>query len=235
MASEPNNVLLVEDNPGDARLLHEMLKDVQGAQFNLTDVARLQDALELLRGQSFDIVLLDLRLPDSQGFDTFTRMSSEFPNVPIVVMTGLQDETVALRAVQEGAQDYLVKGQVDGEQLARSLRYAIVRHAAQRVRQESVATKRGRILGLWGAKGGVGTTTVALNVASALKCKRQECDCDGTQVCLWHILGPVVREPDRQSQPTRRYGARAHRPKGIGRMSFSFGRRRPGVVRPTES
>ena len=169
MSSKPNKVLLVEDNPGDARLLHEMLKDAASAQFELTDAGRLQDALELLGSQSFDIVLLDLRLPDSQGFDTFTRMRNEYPTVPIILMTGLQDETLALRAVQEGAQDYLVKGQVDGEQLARALRYAIVRHAAQQTRQEPVPATRGRILGFWGAKGGVGTTTVVLNIASALK------------------------------------------------------------------
>lgn len=171
MVSRPNKVLLVEDNPGDARLLHEMLKDAAEMQFELTDVGRLQDGLDLLAAQSFDIVLLDLRLPDSQGFDTFTRLKREAPNVPVVVMTGMQDETLALRAVQEGAQDYLVKGQVDGEQLARSLRYAIVRQAAQQARQDAASAKRGRVLGFWGAKGGVGTTTTVLNIASALKAR----------------------------------------------------------------
>ena len=169
MVSKPVKVLLVEDNPGDARLLHEMLKDVAEAQFDLTDAGRLNDALNLLGTQSFDIVLLDLTLPDSRGFDTFTQLHEHSPNVPVVVLTGLQDETVALRAVQGGAQDYLVKGQVDGDQLARSLRYSVARHATQQARQKSARTKRGRIVGFWGAKGGVGTTTVVLNVASALQ------------------------------------------------------------------
>ena len=171
MASRPITVLLVEDNPGDARLMHEILKDVTAAEFDLTDAVHLRDALDLLSKQSFDIVLLDLRLPDSQGFDTFTRLHDRVPNVPVVVLTGLHDETIALRAVQEGAQDYLVKGQVDGEHLARSMRYAVARHTTQQTHQETARVKRGRILGFWGAKGGVGTTTVALNIGAALKVK----------------------------------------------------------------
>jgi len=172
MASEAICVLLIEDNPGDARLVRELLRDAASAQFQVTDAQRLADGIACLSEAHFDIVLLDLRLPDSQGLDTFTRLHAQAPHVPIVVMTGLQDETIAVGAVQEGAQDYLVKGEVDSEQLSRAIRYAIARHATQvQLVQGLQMVKKGKVLGFWGAKGGVGTTTVVLNVACALRVK----------------------------------------------------------------
>jgi PAS domain S-box-containing protein len=138
MPPERIQVLMVEDNPGDARLLQLTLSEVTSAKFDLTCVDLLSSAMKSLSEQPFDAVLLDLSLPDSQGFDTFTKLHKRFPEVPIVVLSGLSDETLALRAVQEGAQDYLVKGQVNGADLiSRSLRYAIERKRTQEALQES--------------------------------------------------------------------------------------------------
>ena len=123
--------MLVEDNPGDARLLRELLKEPGGLRLELIQVERFSDALAALRADSFGVVLLDLSLPDAQGLETIGRLRSYADNVPIVVLTGLDDEEIAVRAVEEGAQDYLVKGQVDGSLLTRSLRYAIQRHRAE--------------------------------------------------------------------------------------------------------
>jgi PAS domain S-box-containing protein len=129
-------VLLVEDNPGDVLLLQEFLGDVTSAQFELTPVERLENALQVLAQQSFDLVLLDLSLPDSQGLETFVKIYGCAPLIPIIVLTGLDDETIAIRAMQEGAQDYLVKGQVDGNLLGRAIRYAIERKQAQETLQQ---------------------------------------------------------------------------------------------------
>ncbi len=124
-------ILLVEDNPGDARLLRELLKEPRASRLDLVHVDRFSEALKALGGDSFGVVLLDLSLPDAQGLETIGRLRSHADNVPIVVLTGLDDEEIAVRAVEEGAQDYLVKGQVDGSLLTRSLRYAIQRHRAE--------------------------------------------------------------------------------------------------------
>lgn len=129
--------LLVEDNPGDARLVKEALIDAQDAQFELTHFDRLRPALEELKKTSFDIILLDLSLPDETGLKTLYRTHSEAPNIPIVVLTGLSDHELALKALQEGAQDYLVKGQVESDLLSRSIRYAIERAQILEARKES--------------------------------------------------------------------------------------------------
>jgi two-component system cell cycle sensor histidine kinase/response regulator CckA len=131
MSSKPVRTLLVEDNPGDARLIGEMLAEVAKGQFDLVTVGRLSQALQSLFADNFGVVLLDLSLPDSQGLETFTRMQGQSTRTPIVVLTGLDDENLAVKAVQEGAQDYLIKGQVDGNLLVRSMRYAIERHAVR--------------------------------------------------------------------------------------------------------
>ena len=169
MGDEVVSILLVEDNPADARLIEEMLKDVPSGRFDLTHVERLADALQRVSERGFDVILLDLRLPDSEGFATYERTHAEAQDTPIVILSGMSDETLAVRAVQEGAQDYLVKGKVDGESLARSIRYAVVRHGTQArlLSQHRPQEKRGRVIGFVGAKGGVGTTTAVLNIASA--------------------------------------------------------------------
>jgi sigma-B regulation protein RsbU (phosphoserine phosphatase) len=120
-------VLLVEDDAEDARLFHAMLAHEAKHEFQLARVGRLAEAMGNLRGHDYDLVLSDLGLPDSQGLPTFRSLKAEAPQLPIVVLSGLEDEDVALEAVQEGAQDYLVKSQVNGPLLARAIRYAIER------------------------------------------------------------------------------------------------------------
>jgi signal transduction histidine kinase len=130
--------LLVEDNPGDARLIREMLREA-GAGHASVDIAhadRLASGLEHLASMGADVILLDLSLPDSSGFDTFSVLHTAAPGVPIVVLSGLDDESLAIRAVQEGAQDYLVKGQVDGGTILHALRYAIERQRLEQARYD---------------------------------------------------------------------------------------------------
>jgi two-component system, cell cycle sensor histidine kinase and response regulator CckA len=121
-------ILLVEDNPGDALLLQETLSEITLIELEWVHVERLADALKRLLREDFDVILLDLILPDSEGLDTFVQIHSQAPLIPIVVLTGMADETLAIRSMQAGAQDYLVKGQVSGSDLLiRSIRYAIER------------------------------------------------------------------------------------------------------------
>ncbi len=127
MNNQPINIMLVEDNPGDARLIGELLKDVRGGRYQLDHVGRLSEGTEHIKRGTVDVVLLDLGLPDCSGLDGVTTVKGIADQVPIVVLTGLDDEAVAVAAVKTGAQDYLVKGQVDGNLLWRSIRYAIER------------------------------------------------------------------------------------------------------------
>jgi DNA-binding NarL/FixJ family response regulator len=130
MSPEPIKVLLVEDNLGDARLLYEGMEEALPGQFQVTHVRRLSEALEFLWEDICNVVLLDLGLPDSHGLDTLVLVRAQAPDVPIVVLTGFEDEELGDQTLKEGAQDYLVKGQVDSRQLARSMRHAIARKAA---------------------------------------------------------------------------------------------------------
>jgi signal transduction histidine kinase len=136
MSERTIKVLLIEDNRGDARLIQEMLKEAATTRFELTHVDRLATGLQQLDDESFDLVLLDLGLPDSHGLDTFTKTQTQAPDVPIVLLTGLDDEAFALEAVREGAQDYLVKGHVDSHLLTRAVRFAIERHRAEEALRE---------------------------------------------------------------------------------------------------
>ncbi|WGV27345.1 hybrid sensor histidine kinase/response regulator [Halotia branconii] len=137
MAGEIIKVLLVEDNPGDVFLLQELLKEVTTVRVELQPVERLSEALECLVSKSFDVMLLDLSLPDSQGIETFLQATRQAKATPIIVLTGLDDETLALRAMQQGAQDYLVKGKVTGDLLVRSMRYAIERQRVEDALRQS--------------------------------------------------------------------------------------------------
>lgn len=119
--------LLIEDNPGDARLIELMLTGAAAGLFEVEKVDRLEKGLGRLAAAGIDVVLADLSLPDSHGLDTFTRLHAQAPQVPIIVLSGLNDTAVAVAAVHEGAQDFLIKGQVDGQLLARAIRYAIER------------------------------------------------------------------------------------------------------------
>src|ERR1700681_3138927 len=130
MNLEGISALLVEDNPGDARLFLELVRETGAEHLKLEHVDRLDAALARLSNDTFDVILLDLSLPDEQGLATLTRTHAHAPNVPIVVLTGLDDEALAVKAVRAGAQDYLVKGRVDGDLLIRSMRYATERARA---------------------------------------------------------------------------------------------------------
>jgi PAS domain S-box-containing protein len=125
------NILLVEDNPGDARLFEEALREIEPEDPQLERVARLSEAFARLKtGPAPDVILLDLGLPDSRGLETYRRLRRQAAAFPIIVLTGLDDTQMAQQALREQAQDYLVKGRVDGEQLARAIRYAIERKRA---------------------------------------------------------------------------------------------------------
>ena len=126
-----HKVLLIEDNPGDARLIREMIAEDPGALFQLEHAARLAQGLERLAAGDTGLVLLDLSLPDSLGLDTFARVYAHSPAVPIIVLTGNDDHNLALAAVKSGAQDYLVKARLDRELLLRSMHYAIERKRYQ--------------------------------------------------------------------------------------------------------
>jgi signal transduction histidine kinase len=131
MKKEPLQVLVVEDNAGDARLLREMFsKEIPGS-FEVTHLLRMSDALIHLAKRATDIVLLDMGLPDGHGLDTVRRARAVAPGVPLIVLTGLDDEALAAEAMREGAQDYLIKGQIENRALPRALRHAIERHRMQ--------------------------------------------------------------------------------------------------------
>lgn len=130
------NVLLVEDNGAEARLLQELLKGSINC-FNLVHVKRLQSALTQLEQQGFDVILLDLTLPDSQGLASLDTLLSYAPHLPIVVLTNTNDDELAVAAVRHGAQDYLVKRHVNPEVLVRSLQYAIERKQVSEALREA--------------------------------------------------------------------------------------------------
>jgi len=124
-------VLLVEDNPGDARLMRIFLAEAGSSAMELKHFACMSDAVNHLQRGGVDVVLLDLGLPDAQGLGGLRQMHSIAPGVPLVVLTGLDDETTAAQALQEGAQDYLIKGQIESHGLLRALRYAMERQRMQ--------------------------------------------------------------------------------------------------------
>jgi diguanylate cyclase len=124
-------VLLVEDNRGDARLVQELLKEADNGRFAVSHVERLADARERLMETGVGCVLLDLSLPDASRLEALMQLRAAAPDVPIVILSGLQDELLAVKAVQEGAQDYLVKGRVDGHAIGRSITYAVERKHAE--------------------------------------------------------------------------------------------------------
>ncbi len=124
-------VLLVEDNPGDARLVEILLSEVGTTSFEITHAERLSEALEHLSRSEYDVILLDLSLPDSSGVETVDQMRAAVHHMPVVVLSGQDDEDTALRAIQGGAEDYLLKGHGDGGLIARSIRYSIERKRSE--------------------------------------------------------------------------------------------------------
>jgi PAS domain S-box-containing protein len=142
MSNKPINILLIEDDPGDADYIREMLSEDKNSSFKMEWVDRLKTGLNSLSDSSFDIVLSDLSLPDSHGLDTFIKVHTQRPEMPIIVLSGLEDEIKAINAVKEGAQDYLVKGQVDNNLLKRSIYYAIERKQVEKKLKEETSLSR---------------------------------------------------------------------------------------------
>ncbi len=141
MNEERVRILLVEDDPDDVYVMRNLLCDRWGGPFELVNVELLSMAIDRCQEETYDVILLDLGLPDSNGLETFFSIYAHAGNVPIVVLSGYSDERAAIKAVQAGAQDYLVKGQLNDRLLIRSLRYAIERnrryHAEEALRDTS--------------------------------------------------------------------------------------------------
>jgi two-component system cell cycle response regulator len=157
-------ILLVEDNPGDARLLREALGEIAGVTFELTVIETLARALETLSARAFDIGLLDLGLPDARGLEVVRRIHSKAPDMPLVVLSALTDEKVAVQSLHEGAQDYLVKAEFHGSSLWRALRYAMERqHLQLELRNLSLVDD---LTGLSNRKGFLNLANHHVNVAS---------------------------------------------------------------------
>jgi DNA-binding NarL/FixJ family response regulator len=145
MIQDKVKVLLVEDNPAEARLLREALLEAGRRKVEVEHAERLKEALDRIRSHRFDALLLDLSLPDSQGLDTLARAQAEAPFQAIVVLTGNDDEKVAIEAVRMGAQDYLFKGDTHGQLLLRAIYYAIERKRAMAEREQLIQKLQGAL------------------------------------------------------------------------------------------
>jgi signal transduction histidine kinase/CheY-like chemotaxis protein len=183
--NKPLRILLVEDNPGDADLIQEMLPAGEDSEFSVHCVARLEDAVSHLREKEIDLALLDLDLPDSNGIETVRIARKAAPGLPIVVLTGNQDERVGIAAVQGGAQDFLIKGQTQRNQLTRVIRYAVQRHCAEEQVRESERFLRSALdalsahIAIIDASGRVLTTNNAWKEFAAKFCQHaMRCDED---------------------------------------------------------
>jgi DNA-binding NtrC family response regulator len=128
---EKVEILLFEDNPGDACLIEDMLEKFADFPYKLKSVETLNEGLSLLKERPFDVILTDLRLPDSEGINTFHEIRIRNSRIPVIILTALNDEKIGIDAVKEGALDYLVKGHVDGRLLKRSIQYSIERKKAE--------------------------------------------------------------------------------------------------------
>jgi len=125
---DKGNILLIEDNPADSRLISIYLQDVYKDKYAITIADSLIEGMQLIKALSVDVIILDLSLPDSRGLETLNKLHAGEPRIPIIVLTGLEDETIGIEAVKIGAQDFLVKGNLNKEVLRRSINYSIERH-----------------------------------------------------------------------------------------------------------
>jgi diguanylate cyclase (GGDEF)-like protein len=144
-------VLYVEDDIDHAILISELIEEIKNVHYKLTHVQRLDEALVELDNEKYDIILLDLSLPDEQGVETVVRVCEKAPDIPVVVISGTDDETMAVKTLQKGAEEYLVKGKVKSHSLSRILRYAIMRHKG-RVELQSLSLVDS-LTGLYNKKG----------------------------------------------------------------------------------
>src|SRR5260370_18923590 len=152
-------------NPGAPRLIGELLNEITPVPTRLRCADRLSSGLDLLSKGGVDVVLLDLSLPDSKGLETFSKILAHAKELPVIVLTGFDDEELAVKAVQGGAQDYIAKGSVNAHALMRSVRFAVERNRKMAPGANRAAAP-GRILGFLASKGGAGASTVALNTAA---------------------------------------------------------------------
>jgi two-component system, cell cycle response regulator len=149
-AKPPLRVLLIDDDHGDQELIKEYLSEPAG-EFLLDCCTNLRDGVEHFDARRPDVLLLDLHLPDSQGLDTFFRLENHAGELPIVIVTGMDDEATALEAVRRGAQDYLVKGRLNSKTFPTALRYAVARHRS--VNKIARAALFDRLTGLYNREG----------------------------------------------------------------------------------
>jgi Flp pilus assembly CpaE family ATPase len=160
-------MLLVEDNATNARLVEAMLSRVEDQTFQIQCAETLLDALNSLTREIYDVAVIDLTLPDSSGLETFRTIQRHAPALPILILTSLEDESMALSAVQQGAQDFLVKGSINRASLIRALNYAMARSQTPSEGANPFQEK-GTVLCFLGSSGGVGTTTLATHCAVEL-------------------------------------------------------------------
>jgi len=142
MSQASVKILLVEDNPGDARLFQEFIKEFSLLSVSLNSVSTLKEALEFVTVKDLEVILLDLTLPDSTGIETLQKIKENFPDVALIVLTGLNDTEMAKKAVRFGAQDYMIKGKIDSFLLEKSILYSIERNQYYKQSLEIEATKR---------------------------------------------------------------------------------------------
>jgi sigma-B regulation protein RsbU (phosphoserine phosphatase) len=130
-------ILIVEDNELDALLLQEAIKKASPTKLDLMVAGSIAEAIYLLNKQRFDLILCDLSLPDGQGLETFTRIHSHGPDIPVIILSGFESEALGLEAVQAGAQDFVVKGSMNEKALWRVISYAMERHALEEIARDS--------------------------------------------------------------------------------------------------
>jgi pilus assembly protein CpaE len=167
MLNQDCRVLLVEDNAVNALVVQKMLKDADGRVFHVSHANTLGQALELICRIRFDAALVDLDLPDSSGLNTFFAIQRAAPSLAIVVLSGCESDEIAIKAVENGAQDYLTKQNLSRAELVRALSYGILR--SRKSAEDRPARASATVLGFLGSKGGVGTTTLACHAARELK------------------------------------------------------------------
>jgi DNA-binding response OmpR family regulator len=160
-------VLLIEDDQDYTQLISAVLAAC-GDMFEVKQASGLAAGLALIAQYMPELVLVDLNLSDSSGYDTFLRVRERAAGIPIVVLTGLDDDQVAIRAVEDGAQDYLVKSLIRPKDIVRCIHMALSRQKRQAPGKDRRSAVSGTVLGFIGSKGGVGTSTTAVNVAALL-------------------------------------------------------------------
>jgi Flp pilus assembly CpaE family ATPase len=169
MQGKTLKVLLIEDSPEYAELVQAWLSSGGEIAFGLNWTDSLAAGLKRLTQGGMDVILLDLGLPDSDGLATFAGIRAHAPDIPVIILSAGDSEMLALQMIQEGAEDYLVKSACNRELLVRAVRYALVRHKQSARNTTEASSGQPKVIGVIGAKGGVGTTTVACSLAAELR------------------------------------------------------------------